>query len=122
MEFVAFGPEPPKDVQFCKKAPRIHFSDRYPTTAAGPTCHFPFEVHIDVPAGKIQVGPTPSSQLPTSSELGESMLSMVMSPKAVVRTTCVGSSASGCGCDTKSGITGRVMRFQSGVSATGKTG
>jgi len=28
MEFVALGPELPKDVQFWNKAPRIHFFDK----------------------------------------------------------------------------------------------
>ena len=35
--------------------------------------------------GKIQVGPTPSSQLPTSFELGETSCSSAMSPNAVER-------------------------------------
>ena len=47
-----------------------------------------------------------------------------MSPKAVERPTWVGSpgSGSGRGVETKSGITGRVIRFQSSLIPTGSTG
>ena len=74
--------------------------------------------------GKIQVGPKPSSHWPASFGLGETSWSRVMSPNAVERPTLLGSpgSGSGRGVETKSGITGRVMRFQSSLIATGSTG
>src|SRR5262249_8765657 len=74
--------------------------------------------------GKIHVGPRPSSQLPASFGLGEISWSRVTSPNVVERPIALGSpgSGSGWGVETKSGMTGRVMRFQSESIATGSTG
>src|SRR5215813_3156680 len=113
---------PANDHHTCGKAPKIQCFDRYPTSAPGPTCHLPCPVKSEPALGKTQVGPSPSSQFPTRLGLGESSWSRMMSPKFVLRAPFVGSFGFGCGCETKSGTTGRVTRFQSSVIATGTTG
>jgi hypothetical protein len=81
-------------------------------------------VYLELAVGKIQLGPKPSSQSPASFGLGETSWSSVTSPNAVVRLKLAGwpGSGSGNGVETKSGTTGRVIRFQSSLIPTGSTG
>src|SRR5512139_916317 len=80
---------PEKEVQFCTKAPRIDFFERYPTITAGPTCHFPWPVKSDAAVGKIKVGPNPISQFPAIDGAGERFTIQIKSPNAVVRLISV---------------------------------
>src|SRR3990172_5687344 len=111
-------PEPPKELHCWTKAPRIHFFERYPTKAAGPTCHLPCPVQSVEAVGKIKVGPSPRSQLPTSFGLGENISIKTVSPNPVVRSMSAGLYRLEWGTELKTVTTGLVMRFQSPVSAT----
>src|SRR5262249_39065784 len=91
---------------------------RYPTTTLGPSCHLPCPVKCEVAVGKMAVGPAPRTQLPEFA--GENSSNEVRSPSPVSRANSLGDVS--CGTMLYQGITGRVIRFQSLVRLTGRTG
>src|SRR5208283_2648106 len=100
--------------------PASHLPPRYPNTPAGPSCHL-FCPSLELLAvGKMKLGPSPSSHGPASFGLGESSVANIVSPKPVTRWRLPLSLTYGVEFITWN--TGRVIRFQSSVNASGSTG
>src|SRR6516164_1014640 len=109
---------PPIDHHCWGNTPMKYCLVRYPTTTLGPSWYLPWPVKCDVAVGKMAVGPAPRTHSPEFA--GESSSSRVRSPSPASRANSLGDGS--CGTMLYQGITGRVIRFQSLVRLTGRTG